>query len=54
MRKLLIFLLAVSLLSVGMAQKWPAQLRFVSGPSGGTWFALGGTLAGVWTQSVIP
>jgi len=54
MRKLLIFLLAVSLLSVGMTQKWPAQLRFVSGPSGGTWFALGGTLAGVWTQSVIP
>lgn len=33
--------------------KWPSQIRFVSGPSGGTWFALGGTLANMWTQDVI-
>lgn len=33
--------------------KWPSQIRLVSGPSGGTWFALGGTLANMWTQDVI-
>ncbi|WP_041077406.1 TAXI family TRAP transporter solute-binding subunit [Thermotoga caldifontis] len=54
MKKLLIFVLMFSLLSLVLAEKWPAQLRFVSGPSGGTWFALGGTLAGMWTQNVIP
>ncbi|KAF2958580.1 C4-dicarboxylate ABC transporter substrate-binding protein [Thermotoga sp. Ku-13t] len=54
MKKLLIFVLMFSLFGLVLAEKWPAQLRFVSGPSGGTWFALGGTLAGVWTQSVVP
>ncbi len=51
-RTFAIVLLGV-LLSAVMAAQWPAQLRFVSGPSGGTWFALGGTLANIWTESVI-
>lgn len=54
MRKLLVVFLLVSLFVIGLSQKWPAQLRFVSGPSGGTWFALGGTLAGMWSETVIP
>lgn len=53
MKKLLVVMLVVSLFSMVLAEKWPAQVRFVSGPSGGTWFALGGTLAGMWSQNVI-
>lgn len=54
MKKFLVVLFVGILLGTLLAEKWPAQLRFVSGPSGGTWFALGGTLAGMWTQNVIP
>lgn len=54
MKKLLILVVMFSLFGLVLAQNWPAQLRFVSGPSGGTWFALGGTLSSMWTESVIP
>jgi len=37
----------------GAKENWPAQLRFPSGPPGGTWFALGGAIADMWTKSVI-
>ncbi|WP_041082070.1 TAXI family TRAP transporter solute-binding subunit [Thermotoga profunda] len=47
------FVLLMGLFFVAFAAQWPSQLRFVSGPSGGTWFALGGTLAGIWSQAVI-
>ncbi len=33
---------------------WPSQLRLVSGPSGGTWFALGGAFANIWSEAVLP
>ena len=31
----------------------PDQLRFLSGPPGGNWFALGGALADLWTKELI-
>ncbi len=32
----------------------PAQLKFVAGPPGGTWFSLGGTISDIITKGVIP
>lgn len=32
---------------------WPDQLRFMAGPPGGNWFALGGALANMWTKNVL-
>lgn len=33
---------------------WPQQLKFMAGPPGGNWFALGSALADMWTKEVIP
>jgi len=33
---------------------WPAGLRFLAGPPGGNWFALGGALAEMWSHEVLP
>lgn len=33
---------------------WPDQLRFMAGPPGGNWFALGTALAEMWTASGLP
>ena len=33
---------------------WPAQLRFMAGPPGGNWFALGTALADMWTNNGLP
>ena len=33
---------------------WPAQLKFMAGPPGGNWFALGSALADMWTKNTIP
>lgn len=33
---------------------WPAQLRFMAGPPGGNWFALGTALADMWTGKGLP
>ncbi|MBQ4470128.1 MAG: TAXI family TRAP transporter solute-binding subunit [Synergistaceae bacterium] len=33
---------------------WPAQLRFLSGPPGGSWFTLGTELSGIWTGDGLP
>ncbi|MFY9383229.1 MAG: TAXI family TRAP transporter solute-binding subunit [Acetomicrobium sp.] len=46
-------LICVFFTSVGFADT-PSQLRFMAGPPGGNWFALGGALADLWTQTVIP
>lgn len=43
----------VGSLAFAAKSDWPPQLRFPSGPPGGTWFALGGALADMWTKSVI-
>ncbi|MDR0587761.1 MAG: TAXI family TRAP transporter solute-binding subunit [Burkholderiales bacterium] len=32
---------------------WPDQLRFMSGPPGGNWFALGTALADIWSKEVV-
>jgi hypothetical protein len=32
----------------------PDQLRFLSGPPGGNWFALGGALADLWSSKLVP
>ena len=32
---------------------WPDQLKFMSGPPGGNWFALGTALAEMWSKNVI-
>ena len=37
----------------GAQEGWPEQLRFMSGPPGGNWFALGGALADLWTKNVL-
>jgi hypothetical protein len=56
-RILLILALAfvVSLSGAAFAAKegWPDQLRFMAGPPGGNWFALGGALADMWTKEVL-
>ncbi len=52
LKTILVGLLIVSAIIFAQS-KWPSQLRFVSGPSGGTWFALGGTVANIWTQDVL-
>ncbi|MEJ5229867.1 MAG: TAXI family TRAP transporter solute-binding subunit [Pseudothermotoga sp.] len=54
MKRYTVFILCLVFFVGVYAEKWPSQLRFVSGPSGGTWFALGGTLASIWSESVIP
>ena len=33
---------------------WPDQLRFMAGPPGGNWFALGTALAEMWTGAGLP
>ncbi|MCE5201122.1 MAG: TAXI family TRAP transporter solute-binding subunit [Synergistaceae bacterium] len=32
---------------------WPSQLKFMSGPPGGNWFALGSAFADLWSKNVI-
>ena len=48
----LIFTLTGSALSAQTVK--PDQLRFMAGPPGGNWFALGGALADLWTSKLIP
>ncbi|MDO4559599.1 MAG: TAXI family TRAP transporter solute-binding subunit [bacterium] len=61
-KKLAVFLLFVSLLAVAAAPAtaapapkagWPAQLKFMAGPPGGNWFALGSALADMWSKNTI-
>ncbi len=53
---LMVLLLSLSLVTVaGAADKegWPEHLRFMAGPPGGNWFALGGSLADMWSKTVL-
>ncbi len=60
-RFLLIFALCIFALTIGngaMAAEtdkkgWPDQLRFMAGPPGGNWFALGTALAEMWSKEVV-
>lgn len=55
MKKLLaaFAIMAVVLTGTAMADT-PTQLKFMAGPPGGNWFALGGQLADLWTKEVMP
>ncbi|HOO88593.1 MAG TPA: C4-dicarboxylate ABC transporter substrate-binding protein, partial [Synergistales bacterium] len=52
---LLALVLVVSFSGTAFAAKegWPDQLRFMAGPPGGNWFALGGALADMWSKEVL-
>ncbi|MBQ3447942.1 MAG: C4-dicarboxylate ABC transporter substrate-binding protein, partial [Synergistaceae bacterium] len=62
MRSLRISLIAILVASllVGCAYAdtdktgWPGQLRFMAGPPGGNWFALGTALSEMWTGAGLP
>lgn len=56
MRKTLGLAVLCSILAIG-AVAWavkPDQLRFMAGPPGGNWFALGGALADLWSSKGLP
>lgn len=56
MRKAVVCLLALVLVTGVYAQNkagWPDQLKFMSGPPGGNWFALGTALSEMWSKSVL-
>ncbi len=61
MRKVFVLFLGVlfclSLATAGLADTnkdgWPEHLRFMAGPPGGNWFALGGALSDMWSKKVI-
>ncbi|MDH7483046.1 MAG: TAXI family TRAP transporter solute-binding subunit [Spirochaetales bacterium] len=56
MRKVLVCLMALALIAGTQAQNkagWPDQLKFMSGPPGGNWFALGTALSEMWSKNVI-
>ena len=55
MKKFLAFCVVFSTVLAGTAfADTPAQLKFMAGPPGGNWFALGGELADLWTKTVMP
>lgn len=52
--KLLCLVLALTLpCQLAKAEQTPDHLRFVSGPPGGNWFALGTALSDMWTKNVV-
>ncbi|MCX7775585.1 MAG: TAXI family TRAP transporter solute-binding subunit [Spirochaetaceae bacterium] len=56
MRKVVVCLMALALITGAQAQNkagWPDQLKFMSGPPGGNWFALGTALSEMWSKNVI-
>lgn len=62
MKKLAVLLLFVTLFSFSSVsaeaapapkQGWPQQLKFMAGPPGGNWFALGSALADMWSKNVL-
>ena len=56
-RLLTAVLLAALLACCASAQDkegWPSQLRFMAGPPGGNWFALGTALSEMWTGAGLP
>jgi len=57
MMKKALLILAVLLIASGAGAQnkagWPEQLKFMSGPPGGNWFALGTALSEMWSKNVI-
>jgi TRAP transporter TAXI family solute receptor len=54
-RLVVFFLIAAAVLGVGAQNKagWPDQLKFMAGPPGGNWFALGTSLSELWSKHVV-
>ena len=58
--RLLVLVLALSLIALPVSGAevdktgWPGQLRFMAGPPGGNWFALGTALSEMWTGAGLP
>jgi TRAP transporter TAXI family solute receptor len=50
----LLLLLVFSGAALASESVRPDQLRFLSGPPGGNWFALGGALSDLWSSEVVP
>ncbi len=51
----LLLALVIATMAAGAAMaEDPAQLRFMAGPPGGNWFALGGSLSDMWTKNGLP
>lgn len=40
--------------SAAPKEGWPKQIKFMAGPPGGNWFALGSALADMWSKNVVP
>lgn len=62
MKKLAVLVLFVSIMMAACAPAmaapapkagWPQQLKFMAGPPGGNWFALGSALADMWSKKLI-
>ncbi len=56
MKKAILILLTLMLaMSLGAQNKtgWPDQLKFMAGPPGGNWFALGTALSEMWSKNVL-
>lgn len=60
MKKLAILMIFAVLLSFAAVpadaapkDNWPKQIKFMAGPPGGNWFALGSALADMWSKNVI-
>ncbi len=56
MKKLVVFfLIAAAIMGVDAQNKagWPDQLKFMAGPPGGNWFALGTSLSELWSKNVV-
>ncbi len=56
MRRFCFALMMLALVLSASAQSkagWPDQLKFMSGPPGGNWFALGTALSEMWSKNVI-
>lgn len=55
MKKFLALFVVVSTFFAGTAlADTPSQLKFMAGPPGGNWFALGGALADLWSKDIMP
>ncbi|MBP3849051.1 MAG: C4-dicarboxylate ABC transporter substrate-binding protein, partial [Pyramidobacter sp.] len=55
MKKFLALCVVMSTVIAGTAlADTPSQLKFMAGPPGGNWFALGGELADLWSKEIMP
>lgn len=55
MKKFVALCVVLSTVLAGTAMAdTPSQLKFMAGPPGGNWFALGGALADLWSKEVMP